>query len=89
MLKPRQLEKIIKGFSNHRRIEVLTLLNATPELSLLNIAEELKINFRTAWEHVRRLVIAGLILKRHEGHVVHHALSPAGKYILKFLKTLE
>lgn len=89
MLRTRQLEKIVKGFSNHRRIEILTLLDTKPELSLVNISEELKINFRTASDHLRRLAIAGLILKRNEGNFVRHALSPLGKSVLKFLRTLE
>lgn len=83
------MEKIVKGFSNHRRIEILTLLDTKPELSLVNISEELKINFRTASDHLRRLAIAGLILKRNEGNFVRHALSPLGKSVLKFLRTLE
>lgn len=89
MLKSRQLEKIAKGFANHRRIEILALLEKVPELALFNIAEMLKINFKTASEHLRRLAIAGLILKHNEGSCVRHALSPVGKHILKFLRTLE
>ena len=89
MLKPRHLERIIKGVSNHRRIEILILLDRSPELSLIDIAETLKINFKTAGEHTRRLVIAGLVLKRNDRKHVRHALSPLGKVILKFLRTLE
>lgn len=89
MLKTRQLERIVKGFSNHRRIQILELLDKTPELSLIEIAYELDIDFRTASDHTRRLAIPGLILKRNVGPAVHHALSPLGKSILKFLRTLE
>lgn len=85
----RQLERIVKGFANHRRIEIMTLLERRPELSLSEIADILKINFKTASEHVRRLFLAGLVLKRNEGASVRHALSPAGRLILKFLRTLE
>jgi DNA-binding transcriptional ArsR family regulator len=89
MLKARQLEKIVKGFSNHRRIEILGLLYDKPELSLIEIADELRINFKTASEHTRRLAIAGLVMKRNDGNLVRHALSALGKTILKFLRTLE
>lgn len=89
MKKFRELERITKGFSNHRRIEVLDLLNGKPELSLMDISEELKINFKTASEHVRRLAIAGLVMKRHQGNSVCHALTSRGKTILKFLRILE
>ena len=89
MKKPRQLERIVKGFANHRRIEILILLEKTPELSLIEISDELRINFKTASEHIRRIVIAGLVMKRNVGSSVHHALTSDGKLILKFLRTLE
>jgi len=67
----------------------MDLLERKPELSVFEIAEELKINFKTASEHIRRLAIAGLVLKRYEGNFVRHCLSPIGKSILKFLRILE
>lgn len=89
MLKPRQLERIVKGFANHRRIQILQLLEKSPELSVQEISKELKINFKTASEHIRRLAIAGLVLKRNQGINVRHKLSSLGVTILKFLRKLE
>ena len=89
MQKPRHLERIVRGFSNHRRIEILQLLNTSPELSVIEISEALSINFKTIADHVRRLAIAGLVLKRNEGAAVRHAVSPSGRLVLKFLRTLE
>ena len=79
----------MRGFSNHRRIQILDLLDRTPELSVLDTAEALAINFKTASEHIRRLAIADLVMKRNEGNSVRHAITPRGKTILKFLRTLE
>jgi predicted ArsR family transcriptional regulator len=89
MKKPRQLERMVKGFANHRRIEIMVLLEKTPELSLIEISEELHINFKTGSEHLRRLTFAGLIMKRNAGSSVRHALTEDGKLTLKFLRTLE
>ncbi|MBI2121749.1 MAG: helix-turn-helix transcriptional regulator [Candidatus Sungbacteria bacterium] len=89
MEKPRYLERIIKGCANHRRIEIVVLLDRMPELSVMEIADMLRINFKTASEHIRRLAIAGLVMKRNEGNSVRHALTMRGKSILKFLRTLE
>ncbi len=89
MKTPRQLERIIKGFANHRRIEILNLLEKKPELSVFEISDELKINFKTGSDHIRRMAIAGLLLKRNDGSSVRHALTKNGKIILKFLRTLE
>jgi len=85
----RQLERIVKGFANHRRIQILELLEREPELSVVEIAGKLNINFKTASEHIRRLAIAGLVLKRSEGNNVRHKLSDRGGSILKFLRILE
>ena len=89
MLKNRSLEKIVKGFSNHRRIQIINLLSEKPELSVFEISDELDINYKTASEHIRRLAIAGLVMKRNEGNAVRHALTVRGNSILKFLRILE
>ena len=62
MKKPRQLERVVKGFANHRRIEIMLLLERQSELSVSEIAETLEINFKTASEHIRRLAIAELVM---------------------------
>lgn len=85
----RELEKIVKGFSNHRRIEILELLERRPELSLSEISARLKINFKTSSEHVRRLAISGLVYKRNRGNSVLHKLTTRSESILKFLRILE
>ena len=85
----RKLERVVKGFANHRRIEILMLLEKRPELSVTEIAESVNINFKTASEHIRRLAISGLVLKRNQGNTVRHVVSALGVSILKFLRTLE
>ena len=79
----------MRGFSNHRRIEILQLLQNHPELSVFEIAEALHVNFKTVSEHTRRLTFVGLVRKRNEGAAVRHAVSPLGTIILKFLRTIE
>ena len=85
----RTLERLERGFSNHRRIQILFLLKQEPELSVFEIAEKLKINFKTASDHIRRLAIAGLLLKRNEGNLVRHKLTARAENVLKFLRILE
>lgn len=85
----RKLERIVKGFANHRRIQILELLEKNPELSVIEIAQELNMNFKTASEHIRRLAISGLIMKRSDGTNIRHKLTERGLKVLKFLRTLE
>jgi predicted transcriptional regulator len=84
MKKPKELERMVRGFSNHRRIEMMDLIENKPELSVV-----LRINFKTASDHIRRLAITGLVMKRNDGNAVRHALTHRGKSILMFLRTLE
>ncbi len=83
------LERIIKGFDNHRRIEILALLDKKPELSVAEIAKKTGSNFKTISEHIRKMAISGLLMKRSDGHSVRHKLTERGELILKFLRILE
>lgn len=85
----RRLERIVKGFANHRRIEILQLLQRHPGLSLEEIAEHTGINLKTAWEHVRRATLGGLVSKRNLGRSVQHELTHRGADVLAFLGTLD
>lgn len=85
----REIERIVKGFANHRRVEILEFLARMPEMSVADISEQLNINFKTASEHIRRLAIAGLLIKRSDGRSIRHKLTKRGFVILKFLRILE
>jgi DNA-binding transcriptional ArsR family regulator len=85
----RAIERMVKGFANHRRIEILALLHQKPELSVEDISERLKIGYENASDHVRKLAIAGLVMKRNDGPSVRHKLTPRGESILMFCKRLQ
>lgn len=85
----KQLERIVRGFSNHRRIEILDLLQANPGIDVMAISDKLGINFKTASEHTRRLAIAGLVYKKPKGQSVLHTVSPYGQKALAFVKSIE
>ena len=81
-----KIERLVKGFANHRRIEILFLLEKEPELSVDEISERLKVNFNTISDHIRKLAQSGLVMKRSDGKSIRHALSDKGKAILSFCK---
>jgi predicted ArsR family transcriptional regulator len=84
----RELERIVRGFSNHRRIQILERLDSHPELSVAEVATQLKAHFKTIAAHLERLAIAGLVMKRNDVTAVRHKLTVRGQSILKFLRTL-
>ena len=87
--KYRQLERVIKGFANHRRLEILELLRREPELSVDEVAEKLSSGYENISDHLRKLAIGGLVFKRNDGKSVRHKLTPRAINVLTFCKTLE
>jgi len=85
----KKIEKIVKGFANHRRIQILELLSKDTDLSVENISENLNVDFYTISDHARKLADTGLIEKKHKGRFVLHSLTRRGKYILSFCKMFK
>jgi DNA-binding MarR family transcriptional regulator len=85
----KQLERHFKGVANHRRIDILLLVNSQDGIILEDIAKILECNFRTVSEHTRRLVQAGLLNKKYRGREVAHSLSPYGQEFIRFIKTFQ
>ena len=85
----RELEKIVKGFASYRRIQILRLLNKEPELSVIEISERIKSDFKNVSSHIYKMAVAGLLMKRNDFHSVRHKLTKRGLEVLKFVRTLE
>ena len=85
----KQMERHLKGISNHYRIEILLLIAERDGITLEDIVEGLGANEKTIGEHTRRLHQAGLINKRYRGKFMEHALSPYGKTFVHFLKSFQ
>lgn len=85
----KQMERHLKGIANHRRIEILLLIDRYKNITLAGIINNLGANSRTIGEHTRRLYNAGLVDKKYRGHFVEHTLSPYGKRFISFLKSFQ
>ncbi len=85
MKSDRQLEQIVRGFSNHKRIAIMRLLVQEPGISVSDIARRVRSNYQTTADHVRRLHRSGLIHKRQPGPAQQHEISDRGKAALKYL----
>ncbi|HEY4497269.1 MAG TPA: winged helix-turn-helix domain-containing protein [Candidatus Paceibacterota bacterium] len=85
----KQMERHLKGMSNHYRIDILLLIAERAGATLEDIVEMLKANEKTLGEHTRRLCQAGLINKKYRGKFVEHTLSPYGKIFVRFLKSFQ
>jgi len=83
------VERLVKGFANHNRLKILELLDREPELSVDTISKKLKIGYENASDHIRKMAIAGLVMKRSDGPHVRHKLTSRAKTVLAFCKRLE
>lgn len=82
----KQLERYFKGAANHRRIDILLVVEKDDGITVNEISEKLSVNFKTISQHTQSLVRAGLLSKRYKSQQVMHSLSPYGKSFLKFMK---
>lgn len=85
----RQLEKLVKGAANHRRIQIIALLGKKPELAVIEVAKKLDVDIKTISKHIKYLESSGLVLKRSDFNYVRLKLTKNGESILMFLRTLE
>lgn len=85
----KQMERHLKGISNHYRIQILFLISENPGITLEGIIEKTKANEKTIGEHTRRVHQAGLINKKYKGKFVEHSLSPYGEIFIKFLNSFK
>ena len=85
----KRFERVFKGIANHWRIKILLSIADNPSITLEEIVEKLKSNYQTTSEHVRRLSVAGLIIKKYRGRWVEHNLSPYGLQLLKNMKDFK
>lgn len=85
----KKTERLLKGFANHNRLRILELLERKPELSVADISEKLKIGYENTSDHIRKIAIAGLLMKRNDGPNVRHKLTSRAVSILTFCKRLQ
>lgn len=82
----KQLERHFKGLANHRRLDILFLVDKNPGVSVDGIAGKLNGNFKTIADHTQKLVQCGLVDKKYYGRAVSHTVSPYGKKFYHLLK---
>ena len=85
----KQMERHLKGISNHYRIGAMLYLENHDKATLEDIIEAMNGNEKTVGEHVRRLTLAGLVNKKYRDKFVEHTLSPYGKMFVEFLRAFQ
>ena len=84
-----ELERIVKGFANHRRLQILELLKKEPELSVQEVSDKVKSDIKNVSSHINKMAISGLVMKRSDGKSIRHKLTNRGNKILTFVRMME
>jgi len=82
-------ERIFKGLANHRRLQILRILQNRGPVSLDKVAEICGIQAPTACEHARKLRLAGLVFRRRLRRCIHLELTERGEVALHLAPRLE
>ncbi len=84
----RRLEHLVRGVSNHRRIQMLELIKREPGLDVMQLSKRVNIHFKTASVHLRRLFNAGHISKTVKGKRVTHQITARGLITFDYLQAI-
>ena len=82
------LERIIKGGANHRRLQILFLLEKNPGLSVELVSSNLGVVFVTIASHLQKLHHSGLVSKKYIGRTVVNDITKRGKDIMTLCRML-
>ncbi len=87
MKEARKLEQYFKGAANHWRLKIIICIAKNEGISVEELSDKLKGNFKTISQHTQTLHKAGLLDKKYRGRNVENRLSPYGKKFYSFIKT--
>jgi len=70
----KELERVLKALANRRRLAILKFLKKQKEVSVGDIATEIKLSFRATSKHLGLLTHAGVIDREQRGLQMYYSL---------------
>lgn len=74
-LNPKELEKILKAFANKRRISILRYIRANRGAALGEIADNIKLSYKTTSKHLSILSGIGIVEREQLGYRASYTIS--------------
>ena len=81
----KEIENILKALANRRRLTILKLLKNQREVSVGQIAENIRLSFKATSKHLNILAKVNLLEKEQRSLTVFYSLSPDLKQFVKSL----
>ncbi len=79
----KELEKQMKALANQRRLSILKYLKRTPNSSVGDIAEEIKLSFKATSKHLGILYAAGIVEKEQDIVTVNYRIAKSLHFATK------
>ncbi len=84
-MKNNELEKYFRVLANRRRLEILQLLSRRGAMPVKDIAENIKLSFKSTHKHLYQLLQLGFIEKERQGLLVFYEISASLSYWQNYL----
>jgi len=81
----KQLEKILKGLANRRRLAIIHVLAKEKELPVADIARRIHLSFTSTSKHLGLLRQLDMVDRRQESLTVYYRLAQPLPSVLKLL----
>lgn len=81
----KQLERILKGLANRRRLAIIKLLARSQELPVASIADHIRLSFTSTSKHLSLLYHLDVVERRQESITVYYRLSGSLPSVVKLL----
>lgn len=92
MIEAKQFKKIetsIKSIANYRRLAIIALIKRNKEMSVGDIAEELKISIQSVSRHLKLLERADVLSSDQRGLLVYYFLNkPLSNFLSNIISSL-
>lgn len=79
----RKLEKILKSIANKRRLAILKVLKLKKEMSVGEIAKEIKLSFKSTSRHLNILISTDVVERKQVGLMMFYRLPGKVNQILE------
>lgn len=70
-----QLAKQLKCFANDKRLGIVSFLNQQSDQNVGQIADEIRLSFKSTSRHLRQLEKADIICARYDGNMRRYSLA--------------
>jgi ArsR family transcriptional regulator, arsenate/arsenite/antimonite-responsive transcriptional repressor len=84
-----ELEKIFKAFASRRRIAIIRYVRSHPKSSLADVAENIRLPYKTTSKHAGVLINAGILDREQRSTFAGYILrSDVPEYVRKLLSLI-